>query len=171
MIDQGELFSIPNPCKGVCTSNSRGYCRGCLRSRNERFHWHEFSPFQQQLIANACEKRRLKILSAREGMTEEDFGEEPDQADLFGIQPLTEQAGPATDTHHSEAQPDGHISEFQTATETSQRPTEPEASEHSEHPATSESPESSADQKPGPPPQKPLPESLTPISGDQFDLF
>ena len=83
MIDQGELFSIPNPCKGVCTSNSRGYCRGCLRSRQERFHWHEFSPFQQQLIANACEKRRLKILAARDGIAEDDFGEEPDQADLF----------------------------------------------------------------------------------------
>ena len=34
MNEQIELFDIDNPCIGVCTSNKKGYCFGCLRSRN-----------------------------------------------------------------------------------------------------------------------------------------
>ena len=66
VIDQGELFEIPNPCQGICVSNNRGYCKGCLRSRQERFHWHELSPFQKQQVVNLCEKRRLKILAIQQ---------------------------------------------------------------------------------------------------------
>ena len=82
MIDQGELFTIPNPCRGICTANNRGYCKGCLRSRKERFHWNEFSPFQQQQVINLCEQRRLKILAAKHETVPE---EETDisQMDLF----------------------------------------------------------------------------------------
>ena len=89
MLDQGELFTIPNPCRGVCTANSKGYCKGCLRSRKERFHWNEFTPFQQQLIINLCEKRRLKILA---GPGEEVTEEETDisQLDLFLADTLSE---------------------------------------------------------------------------------
>lgn len=65
MIDQGELFSIPNPCRGICQVNNKGYCKGCFRSRKERFHWQEFSPFQRQLVINACEKRRQRVLAAQ----------------------------------------------------------------------------------------------------------
>lgn len=107
MIDQGELFTIPNPCKGVCTSNSRGYCRGCLRSRQERFHWNDLTQFQQQLIVNLCEKRRLKIIAAREGLSDdEDFGEAPDQQDLFLI-PAEEQ----TEAPSPEVPPPSHTTE------------------------------------------------------------
>ena len=89
MLDQGELFTIPNPCRGVCTANNKGYCKGCLRSRKERFHWNEFTPFQQQLIINLCEKRRLKILA---GPGEEVTEEETDisQLDLFLADTLSE---------------------------------------------------------------------------------
>ena len=65
MIDQGELFDIPNPCIGICTVNNKGYCKGCLRNRKECQHWYEFSPFQKQLIINLCDKRRQKILAGR----------------------------------------------------------------------------------------------------------
>ncbi|MBE0482743.1 MAG: DUF1289 domain-containing protein [Bacterioplanes sp.] len=88
MLDQGELFDIPNPCRGVCEVNNRGYCKGCLRSRNERFHWQEFTPFQKQLVVNACARRRLKILQAanRAELTQT-ITETPDialqQPDLF----------------------------------------------------------------------------------------
>ena len=82
MIDQGELFTIPNPCRGICTANNRGYCKGCLRSRKERFHWNEFSPFQQQQVINLCEQRRLKILAAKhEAVPEEET--DISQMDLF----------------------------------------------------------------------------------------
>ncbi|CUS49307.1 MAG: purine base/nucleoside efflux pump PbuE [Idiomarinaceae bacterium HL-53] len=37
---QIEMFALPNPCIGVCESGPRGYCVGCLRSREERFNWH-----------------------------------------------------------------------------------------------------------------------------------
>ena len=89
MLDQGELFTIPNPCRGVCTSNNKGYCKGCLRSRKERFHWNDFTPFQQQLVINLCEKRRLKILA---GPGEEVTEEETDisQLDLFLADTLSE---------------------------------------------------------------------------------
>jgi len=82
MIDQGELFIIPNPCRGVCTANNKGYCKGCLRSRKERFHWNDFTPHQQQMIINLCERRRLKILA---GPSEEQAEEETNisQLDLF----------------------------------------------------------------------------------------
>ena len=87
MIDQGELFVIPNPCRGICTVNNRGYCKGCLRSRKERFHWHEFSPFHQQLIINTCEKRRLKIIAAKSAQPEDDFEEVIPQLDMFIANP------------------------------------------------------------------------------------
>lgn len=64
MLDQGELFDIPNPCLGICEVNNRGYCKGCLRSRTERFHWQEFTPFQKQRVVNACARRRVHILQA-----------------------------------------------------------------------------------------------------------
>ncbi|WP_370293897.1 DUF1289 domain-containing protein [Thalassolituus sp.] len=85
MIDQGELFSIPNPCRGICTSNNRGYCKGCLRSRQERFHWNEFSAFQQQLIINLCERRRLKIQADRNPVPDDDDIHDIDQPDLFDL--------------------------------------------------------------------------------------
>lgn len=88
MLDQGELFDILNPCRGICEVNNRGYCKGCLRSRTERFHWQEFTPFQKQLVVNACARRRLKILQAahRAELTQI-ITDTPDiaaqQADLF----------------------------------------------------------------------------------------
>lgn len=66
MIDQGELFDILNPCIGVCEVNNAGYCRGCLRSRQERFHWNAFTTHQKQLVVNLCEKRRRKLLTAKQ---------------------------------------------------------------------------------------------------------
>ncbi|MCH8491705.1 MAG: DUF1289 domain-containing protein [Idiomarina sp.] len=39
-VNQLEMFDLPNPCVGICESGPRGYCRGCLRSRDERYQWH-----------------------------------------------------------------------------------------------------------------------------------
>jgi len=33
---QLEFFDIPSPCRGICQADDRGFCRGCLRSREER---------------------------------------------------------------------------------------------------------------------------------------
>lgn len=102
MLDQGELFDIPNPCRGICEVNNRGYCKGCLRSRTERFHWQDFTPFQKQLVVNACARRRLKIAQAANRAELPHSVTEPlstavQQADLFSpIESLAEESTAAT---------------------------------------------------------------------------
>ncbi len=39
-MDQLELFPLPSPCIDVCEANNKGYCKGCLRSRQERQQWY-----------------------------------------------------------------------------------------------------------------------------------
>jgi len=85
MIDQGEFFDIPSPCKRICELNNRGYCKGCFRSRDERLYWNQFSNFQKQLVVNLCEKRRLKVLAAKQAALQPAAIAEPlpPQPDLF----------------------------------------------------------------------------------------
>lgn len=59
-MEQLELFDIPNPCRGVCQSDSRGYCLGCLRNRQERFAWQQLTPAQKLYVMKLCERRRRK---------------------------------------------------------------------------------------------------------------
>ena len=56
-MEQSELFHIESPCVGTCQVNNKGYCLGCLRSRNERLYWHTFSNEQRGLL--------IKTLAAR----------------------------------------------------------------------------------------------------------
>ena len=65
MIDQGELFEIPNPCRSICQVNSKGYCKGCFRSRQERFHWHSFSDYQKHLVVQLCAQREKRVIAAK----------------------------------------------------------------------------------------------------------
>lgn len=72
-MDQLELFDIPNPCIGVCQSNNRGYCLGCLRSRDERFNWH-LKPISERsniLRLLAQRRARLKHKQANHDITEQ----------------------------------------------------------------------------------------------------
>jgi len=90
MIDQGEFFDIPNPCIGICTVNNKGYCKGCLRNRQERFHWNDLTSFQKQLVINLCHKRRQKILAGpAQKLAEEETVEYSPQSDLFEPQSMT----------------------------------------------------------------------------------
>lgn len=59
--NQLELFSIPNPCIGVCESNAKGYCKGCLRSRQERFNWHQKTEQEQRHIITLITQRKRRI--------------------------------------------------------------------------------------------------------------
>ncbi|WP_341502981.1 DUF1289 domain-containing protein [Gallaecimonas sp. GXIMD4217] len=59
-MEQLEFFDIPSPCRGVCQADSRGYCLGCLRSREERFHWHQLSNAQKRKVIQLCEQRRKR---------------------------------------------------------------------------------------------------------------
>ena len=71
-MQQVELFPVPNPCVGVCQSNAKGFCMGCLRSRAERQKWNELMPAEKMRIIELCDLRRAKlealIKAKREGV-------------------------------------------------------------------------------------------------------
>ncbi|WP_233009121.1 DUF1289 domain-containing protein [Rheinheimera faecalis] len=87
VMDQLELFDLPNPCIGVCENNSRGYCLGCLRSRDERFNWHNKPVEERSRILKLLENRRIRRDAARlagkpDQSLEADIGSTPD---MFGF--------------------------------------------------------------------------------------
>lgn len=61
---QAELFEIPSPCRRICETDSRGYCRGCLRSRDERFNWLKFGDGEKREVLRLCLQRRQRIEAA-----------------------------------------------------------------------------------------------------------
>lgn len=63
-MEQLTFFDIPSPCIGVCQSDSRGYCKGCLRSRDERFHWQKLSVSQKENVIRLCQQRRKRRAAA-----------------------------------------------------------------------------------------------------------
>ena len=65
MNQQFELFDITNPCIGVCTSNKKGYCFGCLRSRPERQLWHEMTTEQRRDVLRLIIGRKRRIEQMR----------------------------------------------------------------------------------------------------------
>ncbi len=77
--EQLEFFPIQSPCRGICQVDERGYCRGCMRTRDERFNWQNFSDTQKQDVLRLCRQRLLrKIRANKAGETEE-----PQQPSLF----------------------------------------------------------------------------------------
>ncbi|UTV28918.1 DUF1289 domain-containing protein [Photobacterium atrarenae] len=68
-MEQLEFFSIPSPCVGVCQVNERGYCKGCMRSRDERFNWQKMTAAEQRNTIRLCRQRYLRL--RRQGMAEQ----------------------------------------------------------------------------------------------------
>jgi hypothetical protein len=66
MNQQFELFDIDNPCIGVCQSNKKGYCFGCLRSRTERQRWHHMTTEQQREVLRLIVGRKQRIEQMRQ---------------------------------------------------------------------------------------------------------
>ncbi|MDO5640618.1 MAG: DUF1289 domain-containing protein [Neisseria sp.] len=60
-MEQLEFFAIPSPCIGVCEANAKGYCKGCLRSREERLYWLQMTDTQKQQVIRLIGLRRQKI--------------------------------------------------------------------------------------------------------------
>lgn len=60
-MQQVELFPVPNPCVGVCQSNAKGYCMGCLRSRAERQKWNAMMPAEKMKVLDLCKLRKQKL--------------------------------------------------------------------------------------------------------------
>lgn len=61
MLNQIELFEVPNPCVGVCQSNKKGYCFGCLRNRQERQFWHKMTNEEKREVLRLIIGRRQRI--------------------------------------------------------------------------------------------------------------
>ncbi len=50
----------PNsPCVNICSLDQEGYCRGCMRTRDEIAGWIRMNAEQQWAVVRACDERRL----------------------------------------------------------------------------------------------------------------
>ena len=65
MNQQFELFDITNPSIGVCTSNKKGYCFGCLRSRTERQLWLSMTNEERRDVLRLIVGRKQRIEQMR----------------------------------------------------------------------------------------------------------
>lgn len=79
MAEQLEFFPVQSPCRGICQSDERGFCRGCFRSRDERSNWQNLSDVQKQDVLRLCRQRLLRKLRAGKPTDVE----EPQQPSLF----------------------------------------------------------------------------------------
>ncbi|WP_434360612.1 DUF1289 domain-containing protein [Parasalinivibrio latis] len=84
-MEQLEFFNVPSPCIGVCQVNNKGYCKGCLRSRDERFYWNQFTDTQKRDVLRLCKQRKVRILRALRAreLALHEQNDNP-QGDLFG---------------------------------------------------------------------------------------
>ena len=82
-MDQLELFDLPNACIGIWQSNNRGYCIGCLRSRDERFNWHQKPAAERARILKLLEQRRARRAQAKIGAKSTPDQPQDPTADLF----------------------------------------------------------------------------------------
>ena len=72
-MEQLEFFDIPSPCIGVFRANNKGYCIGCLRSREERLYWLQMSDTQKQQVLRLLRIRRSKIKRAELGSGQDEI--------------------------------------------------------------------------------------------------
>lgn len=57
---QLEFFDVPSPCVGVCQSNAKGYCLGCMRTRDERQDWTNLDNDNKQKVIKRCIQRKKR---------------------------------------------------------------------------------------------------------------
>ena len=65
-MEQTELFEAPSPCIGWCEKSTKGYCKGCMRSRDERFGWHTMSTGEQLQVMKLCARRYQRMLERKQ---------------------------------------------------------------------------------------------------------
>jgi len=57
---QLEFFDVPSPCVGVCQSDEKGYCLGCMRTRDERKEWIKLDNDNKQKVIKRCIQRKKR---------------------------------------------------------------------------------------------------------------
>ena len=60
---QLEFFDVPSPCVGICQSNEKGYCLGCMRTRDERQDWIKLDNDTKQKVIKRCVQRKKRQLN------------------------------------------------------------------------------------------------------------
>ncbi len=60
---QLEFFDVPSPCVGICQSNEKGYCLGCMRTRDERQDWINLDNDTKQKVIKRCVQRKKRQLN------------------------------------------------------------------------------------------------------------
>lgn len=85
---QLEFFDVPSPCVGVCQSNDKGYCIGCMRTRDERLDWINFDNNNKQKVIKRCMQRKKRLLNKNKHKTAEiinsvDITQQPEQPSLL----------------------------------------------------------------------------------------
>lgn len=100
--EQLEFFDIPSPCIRRCETDSKGYCLGCFRSRDERFNWLKYTPAQQRMVLKLCQQRKYRRALALQKAKEAAEAHDGETLSLFDDepQPATESAAakPVTGT-------------------------------------------------------------------------
>ncbi len=84
-MEQIDFVGVASPCVGVCSVDDKGYCQGCMRRREERFQWNEFSDAQKQHIIKLCRQRYIRKHRKVKAQptTTEDTSPEAQQQSLF----------------------------------------------------------------------------------------
>ncbi|MFT2111252.1 DUF1289 domain-containing protein [Marinomonas sp. 2405UD68-3] len=65
-MEQIELFQVESPCRGICQNSAKGFCKGCLRSREERYQWFTLSEVEKRKVLQTCKHRWQRLLKARQ---------------------------------------------------------------------------------------------------------
>ncbi|SES91760.1 DUF1289 domain-containing protein [Thalassotalea agarivorans] len=57
---QLDFFEVPSPCIGICQSDDKGYCKGCMRTRDERQSWITLDNDEKQKVIKRCVQRKRR---------------------------------------------------------------------------------------------------------------
>ncbi|SJN56764.1 hypothetical protein VR7878_01944 [Vibrio ruber DSM 16370] len=83
-MEQLEFFDIPSPCIRVCEVDEKGYCRGCMRNRDERFRWLEMAPAEKLHVIQLCKMRYRRKMAKKQTAGDKDkHSPDTPQRDLF----------------------------------------------------------------------------------------
>lgn len=104
MSEQLEFFPIPSPCIRRCETDSKGYCLGCFRSRDERFNWLQYTPAQQRMVLRLCQQRKYRRALAQQKIQLAADSETETTLSLFGEEELP-LSDPQAHTHNGSSKP------------------------------------------------------------------
>ncbi|WP_413111631.1 DUF1289 domain-containing protein [Thaumasiovibrio sp. DFM-14] len=82
-MEQLDFFAVPSPCVGICQLNERGYCKGCYRSRQERFQWLSLTNEQKRNVNRLCLARKQRVQRAKRKQQAIEEKPLPQQPSLF----------------------------------------------------------------------------------------